>query len=143
RAYFETVAHEDLGDEGRLPPPLTGVGRKAVPAWLSRVLQGNGDIRPHMHARMPKFPAAAVKQLGDLLVQHDRTPSRSAGESDRQAELRHWPSEAELQLEVGRCMMDAGCVQCHSFRGESLPGVVGIDLSGIDQRVEPAWFHEF
>ncbi|MCA9068897.1 MAG: hypothetical protein KDA84_08245, partial [Planctomycetaceae bacterium] len=28
-------------------------------------------------------------------------------------------------------------------RGESLPGVVGVDLEGITQRVNPRWFHDF
>ena len=39
--------------------------------------------------------------------------------------------------------MDTGCVGCHVFGGESLPGVVGIDLSGITNRVRPAWFRDF
>ncbi len=143
RAYFETVAHEDLGDEGRLPPPLSGVGRKAVPAWLNRVLQGNGDIRPHMHARMPKFPAAVARELAALLTQVDRA-SLNKSEPDQKVHRASWPAaEDEKQVEAGRSMMDAGCVQCHSFRGEALPGVVGIDLSGITDRVEPEWFREF
>jgi hypothetical protein len=39
--------------------------------------------------------------------------------------------------------MDVGCVQCHSFKGHSLPGTVGVDLEGITNRVNPKWFHDF
>jgi mono/diheme cytochrome c family protein len=144
RGYFETVNHEDLGDEGRLPPLLTGVGQKAVPAWLNRVLLGNGEIRPHMHARMPKFPAAEAKKLAALLAQVDRASTIPAAESKGRAELAQWPNLDDVnRVDVGRNMMDAGCVQCHRFRGEALPGVVGVDLYGIADRVEPQWFRQF
>lgn len=143
RAYFETVSGEDLGDEGRMPPPLSGVGRKARPAWLNRVLQGTGEIRPHMYARMPKYPAAAAKELSDWLLQVDRAVvSQADGEAIPRGSK--WPAAAdEQQVQAGHRLMDAGCIQCHVFRGEALPGVIGVDLHGIAERVEPQWFREF
>lgn len=144
RAYFETVGGEDLGDEGRIPPPLSGVGRKARPAWLNRVLQGTGEVRPHLYARMPKFPAAAAKELGDWLLQVDRAAEVTQANGDTTQLTSNWPAaEDEQQFQAGHSLMDAGCIQCHVFRGEALPGVIGVDLHGIAERVEPQWFREF
>jgi mono/diheme cytochrome c family protein len=141
RAYFETVGNVDLGDEGRFPPPLTRAEAKLQPAWLTRVLQGNGAIRPHMYVRMPKLPNDLVKSFSNEF--RDATPKSSATskakESSKPAPT--WPQMADTKAtDVGRVMMDSGCVQCHLFRGESLPGVVGVDLSGIGDRMQPEWF---
>ena len=72
RPYFETVGHVDIGDEGRLPPPLTAVGQKLQPGWLARVLKGTGDVRPHLRIRMPLFPDDQVKSLPTWLAQADQ-----------------------------------------------------------------------
>ena len=44
---------------------------------------------------------------------------------------------------AGHELSGTGCVECHLYRGESLPGVVGLDLAGITSRVRPEWFHDF
>lgn len=138
--YFETVGSVDIGDEGRLPPPLTGVGRKLTTARLKNVLAGkDSDIRPFMTIRMPKFSSIVVNQLPSLLEQVDLS------ENPTQTESAVFGSPAELKkmVEVGRELMDVGCVQCHQFRGHALPGVVGVDLQGIESRVRPEWFLQF
>lgn len=132
--YFETVRHIDLGDEGRLPPPLTGVGRKLQTSWLTKAFDGTGAVRPHLLARMPRFPKAAIASLPELLAQADGAKRRSEQEV--------FGEQAGL-AEAGRALLDTGCVQCHPVRGESLPGVAGIDLSGIAERTHPQWFREF
>lgn len=136
--HFETVGHEDLGDEGRLPPPLTGAERKLKPAWLGRVLSGSGNVRPYLHARMPRLTPAESARFVALFGAVNRPPlPEERPDTD-------WPAAADLRrVDVGREMLDAGCVQCHVFRGESLPGVVGIDLAGIADRVQPGWFRDF
>lgn len=137
RPYFETVGNADLGDEGRFPPPLESVEHKLQPAWLNRVLQGNGAIRPHMLVRMPKLPGDWSKRLAtEFQASRERiTPRPQLNPKNR------WPQAADTQAtDVGRLMMDSGCVQCHLFRGESLPGVIGVDLSGIGDRMQPDWF---
>lgn len=136
RAYFETVGNVDIGDEGRLPPPLTGVGAKLQPAWLAQVLKGTGDVRLHMRIRMPQFPANAVKQLPALFAEVDHPPGKPQSEAVVFGTL-------EGLAEPGRVLLDHGCVECHLFRGEALPGVVGVDLEGITNRVHPRWFHDF
>ncbi|NQV22996.1 MAG: cytochrome oxidase [Rhodopirellula sp.] len=136
RPYFETVGHVDIGDEGRLPPPLTGAGRKLQSAWLTRVLHGTGDVRPHMRIRMPIFPVEQVKPLPGLLVKADSESAKQPTEKDVFGDV-------SKLAEAGRQLLDTGCVQCHPLRGDALPGVVGIDLEGIASRVHPQWFRDF
>ncbi len=136
KAFFETVGHVDIGDEGRLPPPLSGVGRKLTSAWLNQVLKGTGDLRSHMRIRMPVFPANAVKDLPALFAKIDHPAGKPQTETAVFGKL-------DGLAQAGRKLMDQGCVECHAFRGESLPGVVGVDLEGITRRVQPTWFHDF
>lgn len=133
RDHFETVSNVDLGDEGRLPPPLTGVGRKLQTAWLKNVLLGKkADVRPHMQIRMPLFHDELAKQLPDLFREVDQAAANNTALN----------ANAE-QIEIGRALMDVGCVQCHSFGGNALPGVIGVDLRNVSSRLQSSWFQEF
>ena len=134
KPYFETVRHIDIGDEGRLPPALTGVGRKLTGKWLKTVFEGKGDVRPHVVARMPKFPKAVTADLPELLTKVDR-----AG----QPKPKPVPAKQEQYVAAGLTLLDTGCVECHPLRGESLPGVVGVDLFGTTSRLEYDWFQQF
>lgn len=136
RPYFETVGHVDIGDEGRLPPPLTAVGQKLQPGWMNRILKGTGDVRPHLRARMPLFPDAQVKSLPAWYDAADRKSKKPSSEKDVFG-------DSSKLAEDGRLLLDTGCVQCHPLRGDALPGVVGVDLEGIASRVQPQWFHDF
>lgn len=134
RAYFETTTPVDLGDEGRLPPSLSGAGHKLTTTWLKKVFEGTGDVRPHLGARMPVFPVREVLGIPRQLAAVDRgsdTPaSRVFGDFK--------PLAA-----AGRTLVNRGCVQCHPIRGERLPGVVGVDLAGTAQRIRPDWMRRF
>ena len=133
-SLFETVNHVELGDEGRIPPSLSRVGRKLLVPWMQAVLEGRSQIRFHLVARMPRF---GKDNLGDLARQlaavdiDDSSPQRERRVADR------------ASVQVGRTLLDQGCVQCHPLRGEWLPGVVGVDLAGLDQRLRPEWFRAF
>ena len=135
KPYFETQGHVDLGDEGKLPPTLTGVGRKLLPKALAGVFHPKTSAyRYYMTARMPTYSA----QIVDSLVK--KFPV--ADQVDRSSEIDVFV-KPDLERQVGRDLINTGCVGCHSFRGEYLPGVVGIDLKGITNRVHPRWFHDF
>ncbi len=134
KPYFETRGHVDIGDEGRLAPPLTGVGKKLNAGWLGKVFKGDGEVRPFMHLRMPKYPPPLVKDLPAQLAQADGLTKRS--------EKAVFGDRAKLAT-AGRQLLNVGCVECHQVRGESLPGTVGIDLKGVTERVHPQWFHDF
>ena len=49
------TTQKEMGDEGRIPPLLTGVGGKLTEAWLKHVLADGAKDRPYMLTRMPKF----------------------------------------------------------------------------------------
>ena len=69
-----TTAIQELGDEGRLPPTLTGVGDKLRPEFLAEVLgQGGKDRGTYMHTLMPKWHAAAASSLAALLGDDPKT----------------------------------------------------------------------
>lgn len=135
KAYFETVGQVDIGDEGRLPPPLTNIGARLQSKWLKDVFKGKSELRSFMTIRMPQYPDAVVKNL----------PAQFATVDHPQP----FPSEQQVfgstdgLEDAGRQLMDAGCVQCHVFNGESLPGTVGVDLSGVTDRVHSDWLKAF
>src|SRR6185503_16517120 len=69
--YFTVNGDVDLGDEGRIPPQLTGVGDKLRPEWLRDVLVNKGYVRQYMATRMPQFGARNVGQLPAAFEQAD------------------------------------------------------------------------
>ncbi|WP_372722559.1 cytochrome c family protein [Novipirellula sp.] len=135
KAYFETAGHIDLGDEGRLPPPLTGVGAKLISTHLTNVVSGKTPaIRPYMQIQMPRFSQEVARALPELFAEVDDANTADA--------TRVFGDTKDL-AEAGRELMDIGCVQCHTFGGNALPGVTGVDLSKIHSRIRPAWFETF
>lgn len=135
KACFETFGHVDIGDEGRLPPPLTAVGQKLRTKWMGSVLAGKSSVRPHMRIRMPVFPSDQVKEMPQLFAAADQSrPVRSEADV--------FGDQTGL-ADAGRQLLNTGCVQCHALRGESLPGVVGVDLAPVSARVHPQWFYDF
>ncbi len=140
RQYFSTAGEVDIGDEGRLPPTLTGVGDKLQAAELARVLAGSGHVRPYVIARMPTYPKDRIESLPDLFVRSDRL---SRVEASMPPMLpRDAVSRGSFE-DAGRALLDVGCVQCHPVRGESLPGIVGVDLATATTRLQPHWFRQF
>ncbi|QDT01852.1 Cytochrome c [Rubripirellula lacrimiformis] len=151
KPYFETVRQVDLGDEGRLPPPLHGVGRKLKSEWIGSVLRGDKGtrLRPHMTVRMPGFRHAMVSQLPQQLADADEVDTRNEADVFRDPSAKSQtsppqtlPTASEL-AEAGRSLMDGGCVQCHAFQGEVLDSVIGIDIAGMHKRMHPSWFAKF
>lgn len=133
--FFETMGQVDLGDEGRLPPSLTNVGRKLVTPWLKNVLQGNGEVRPHLQIRMPKYPPGEVDPLVNLFAKVDGVEAAQGSKP---------PANVDKSLaEAGRTLFNLGCVQCHPLKGESLPSIVGVDVGRVGARIRKQWFHDF
>ena len=61
--YF--VGDSNLGDAGRFPPPLTGIGGKLKSKWLREVFQGKAErVRPYLQTRMPIYPDHAEQLTG-------------------------------------------------------------------------------
>lgn len=140
RPYFETVGHVDIGDEGRFPPTLTGVGSKLTSGWLTGVFTGKSRLRPFMTIRMPQYAGTTGKELPNLISRADAV---SGNNNARRLNLQSAGVTQQQLVEAGRQLMDVGCVQCHAFKGQALPGTVGVDLEGAIQRLQPPWLVEF
>ncbi len=134
--FFENTQQIDIGDEGRMPPPLDYVGRKLQTNWLQKVLEGRGDVRSHFRARMPVFNDHA-KMLAASFAEIDQASDKLEPKSIKAKK------DTVVDLEAGRNLMDSGCVQCHAFRAESLPGTIGIDISNVGNRIHRDWFEAF
>ncbi len=133
-SYFSSQAsEEDLGDEGRFPPPLTGVGAKILPKVLPDILQGKKTLRPYLKTRMPSFGNHDAKKLASLFVQADQHLLKPEPErAGRNARGRHL---------VGSKGMS--CITCHTLNGKKSLGIPGLDLGQLSDRLQPQWFRRF
>jgi mono/diheme cytochrome c family protein len=128
--YFTGEA--DLGNEGRFPPSLTGVGRKLTPQWIAKVLSHGGQVRPYLRTRMPAFGNEALRNLPDGLVEAD------GGMKDPEGK-----SLAGGDVAAGRELMGTGglsCITCHGLRGRPSIGIPAADLTTATERLQPEWF---
>lgn len=136
-AFFHSK-EEALGNESRIPPPLTGVGGKLRADWLNRLLYDRERSRPYMITRMPHYGEVALRDLSGWLVEVDRMKPVVVPEPDN--EKRNQLRDAGLQL-----LGDKGlnCIACHNYNGTDSPGMKGIDLMTSYQRLTPEWFFAY
>jgi len=129
KAYFQ--GDHNLGDTGKFPPPLTGVGRKLQPEWLAKVLTGEFRVRPYLQTKMPVY-GVATASLGALLTEADAKKLTPLPAGDDTA---------------GRKLMGTlgglGCITCHRFGEHASLGIQGLDLSNLGQRIRPEWLREY
>ena len=135
--HFRVVDNQDLGDDGRLPPPLDGVGGKLKPDALHSVLTGERFHvrRDFMEVRMPGIPAAAAERLAAALEAADATP----GDLDE-------PSPSSAAVDDGFELLGTGgmgCVTCHDIHVNPAPGISTIDLATAYDRLRPGWVFRF
>lgn len=136
RGAFFTANVDDLGDEGRLPPKLDGVGDKLRPEWLKKVLDEGAPVRPYLNTRMPKFGAANVGHLADLFVALDRQAVPVAAVND----------PPEVQREAGRKLTGTdglSCIACHRFARQPAHALQVLDLATTTERLNEDWFRRF
>jgi cytochrome c551/c552 len=138
--WFQTTTPE-MGNEGRLPPSLTGVGDKLRPEVIDRILAEGAKDRPYMLTRMPGF---GQDQLVDLRERWVRLDERTSTDP---------PIIHPLKSEIGRDLMVNGrklagngglaCIKCHRFGERAAPGIAAIDLLSMPQRLRPDWFRRY
>jgi mono/diheme cytochrome c family protein len=130
-----TSGVQEMGDEGRLPPTLTGVGDKLTSGFLREVLvEGGKDRGAYMHTLMPKWHAAVVEPLGTLLAEDPKTTVATPSLAG------HAESEIEEQ---GRGLVGSkslGCIKCHSFGGDKGQSLGVIDMTRMPRRLRHDWF---
>ncbi len=144
-SYFKG-SEMNLGDDGRIPPPLTLMGAKLKPSWMKKVLFDGESVRHYMVTRMPQYGSANLQHLPSLFRRldvldgpHMNIPNPDpSDESERQHEKLIRSAGRELIGDKG-----ANCVACHPFNGKAANVNQGIDLLTSFERLQPEWFHRY
>lgn len=131
-----TTADFNLGQQGRLPPHLTGVGDKLRPLWLRQVLVSGRSVRPYMHTRMPRFGVTQVEPLVGLLTAADDQPDRETSVVDNEKTLR----EAGHELAGVKGL---NCIACHTFQRKPAATMSAVDLTEMAERLQRDWFVDY
>jgi hypothetical protein len=129
----------EMGDEGRIPPSLTGVGAKLNPQWLRTVFTEGAKDRPYMFTRMPTF---GVENVGELIAGLEKADAALV------------PSEPTLNVDeqdkkfkaVGRRLVGAqgfSCIKCHTFADKRSTGIQALSLTTMTRRLRREWFHQY
>lgn len=135
-----------LGDDGRIPPPLTLVGAKLRPEWMKKVLFDGESVRHYMSTRMPQYGAANLQHLPAAFARLDilegkemKIPSpEGRTDSERQREKLLRAAGRELLGDKG-----VNCIACHNFNGKAANINQGIDLLTSYPRLQPVWFNSY
>ena len=135
-----------MGDDGRIPPPLTLVGAKLQPAWMKKVLFDGESVRPYMATRMPQYGVTNLQHLPEAFARLDLLEGRDLKIPNPESRTEKDREQEKLLRAAGRELLgDKGlnCVACHNFNGK--PGSVnqGIDLLTTYPRLQPAWFDQY
>ena len=136
RRDFFTGTDPTLGDEGRIPPPLSGVGDKLQPDWLDTVIRNGRSVRDYMNTRMPHFNHPQTLKLASDLIAIDR-------QATSVPRLIH---DDETAKSAGHQMASVGmlqCVLCHDFNRKQSVGMRAMDLVTTTERLNRDWFHRY
>lgn len=134
-----TSLQKEMGDEGRLPPVLTGVGDKLRPEWLRHVLHNSADDRKtYMVTKMPKFGPDNVEPLVNLFASVDVKPNAMPKAEFTEPEYR--VKAAGRHLVGGQAL---SCIKCHDFGPHPSTGVRAINLTTMTQRLREDWFYRY
>lgn len=137
RNEFFVGTMKEMGDEGRLPPHLDGVGDKLTENWLRDTLNNGAKDRPYMFTMMPQFGGANVGHLLDSFRKVDLMEGAEVAEyslpaSKMKASGRHLVGDKAL-----------GCIKCHTFGKYKATGIQSIDLTTMSRRLRSDWFHRY
>ena len=129
-----------MGDEGRIPPSLTGVGAKLTPDWLKTLFDHGAKDRPYMLTRMPKFGLANVGSLVTALEKADAALVKTAPAINIASE-----DEKRFKAAGRRLVGSQGfsCIKCHTFAGQRSTGIQAISLTTMTKRLRRGWFHNY
>ena len=133
--YFKTT-NLNLGDQGRIPPTLTGVGAKLKRKWMRDVLVNGRSVRPYSKTRMPQFGEENIGHLVDLFQNNDKLPAVDfATLPDTKAAIKQG-----LHL-VGNKGLN--CVACHTHKFQAADTMPAVDLTEMAERLKKDWFYEY
>jgi mono/diheme cytochrome c family protein len=135
-SLFVTTQPE-MGEEGRIPPPLTGGGAKLTQAYLKQIFAQGAHDRPYMLTRMPRFGEGNVPGLAEAFEAVDKIePVAKVAFTESMTRVKR-----DARHMVGG--LSLGCVKCHTFAGHKAEGVQGIDMLLMPRRVKHDWFYRY
>lgn len=134
RNHYFTSTKEALGNQGRIPPPLTHIGAKLQPEWMRDVLLRGKRQRTYLDASMPQFGDGQVAHLVDLFAKVD------------QLEAATIPAVVDVKplKQAGHQIIGTdglSCIACHDFNGQQAAGPGALDLVHATDRLQKNWFH--
>ena len=134
--HFQTSTPE-MGLEGRIPPPLDGVGDKLNDDYFATLLENGANLRNYMRTEMPAYRYEALRPLHQALVRLDR--------HDGIEQVKNAQSEEDIVGSGRRLVGNRGlaCIKCHSFGGNKGGGIGAIDMLQMNSRLRESWFHRY
>lgn len=135
--YFQVLNDIDLGEEGKIPPRLTGMGTKFKKSALESILDSSElhIRRRYMATRMPRFGLANLQPFIENI-----------GQVDHFSETDALPAFTAESARVGQKlvgMKGLSCIACHRILGQKAAGIQGIDLLATYDRLTPQWFRRY
>ncbi len=125
----------EMGDEGRIPPLLNGVGGKLTKEWLAHILADGTEERPYMLTNMPKFGKENAGHLQKLLEETDKLPPLARIPlNEKKAKIAGWKMVGDKGF---------SCIKCHSFGRFKATGVQSMDLQIMTKRLREEWFRRY
>jgi mono/diheme cytochrome c family protein len=141
RDLFFTSDMPEMGDEGRIPPSLNGVGAKLTTEWLDHIFAHGAKDRPYMLTRMPKFGTANVGSLTKSFESADAALVRTA------PPLKQLAEDDERRIKAGgrRLVGTQGfsCIKCHTFADQKSSGIQALSLTTMTKRLRHDWFYHY
>ncbi|MFM7846358.1 MAG: c-type cytochrome [Planctomycetota bacterium] len=137
REKFFTSNQPEMGDEGRLPPPLSGVGAKLQTEWLQHIFRDGAKDRPYMLTRMPKFGEPNVGSLVSDLAKADPDVEYQRVEAG---------VSATVLKSTGRKLVGSqgfSCIKCHTWGNVPASGIQSIGMTTMTKRLKESWFHRY
>jgi hypothetical protein len=132
-----TTTQPEMGDEGRIPPPLDGVGAKLNQAYFKTLFDKGAHDRTYMNTRMPRFGDSSVGHLAGLWDKLD--PIEPVAKID----FSEPPGRIRAQARTLLGNQNLSCVKCHTFNGNKAEGIQAMDLVTMTSRLKRDWFHRY
>jgi len=129
----------EMGDEGRIPPHLNGVGAKLQESWLKTVFAEGAKDRPYMLTRMPRF---GLENLGNLVTAFVKADAGTV----KPAPNVGIPDDDKRFKATGRRLVGSqafGCIKCHTFADKQATGIQALSMTTMHKRLRPEWFHAY
>ncbi|MDA1276051.1 MAG: PA14 domain-containing protein [Verrucomicrobia bacterium] len=135
--YFQVLNAIDLGEEGKIPPSLTGVGAKLKTSALAAIL-GTGELHIRRHYMATRMPGFGLENLHSFI--------ENVRELDSFSEQAPEPPFSAETAQAGRRLVGSkglSCIACHRMAGQNAAGIQGIDLMTTYDRLTPEWFRRY